>query len=405
MSINIRILGYLFLAIISLCSCVDQKEKDFNNTILKESLFLNLNIKTSSESATRADAEGYNDDELEEGSFTENYIDIENNDFHIVLFNSSGDFITDIWADEIDNKTENNNDASHLLEILLKNDKLIDFPKDFQTEEFTVLVLANWKSFTGNGEYVSFAGKNIKDGLTDNIWTDNDLYNFEYPLDSEETWYPSIRENSRRLIPMMGMGKFTGFSISPVTGFPVANVTVIMLRSLAKITLSLNDGLWKNGFEISHCQLNKIASKGKILPDMSHEDNTFERDGNIHIGYPWDTREIEEIGPVSFIKIQEEGKKPILTAYVPEMLTSEYNTSSEGRPYLTANLKLNNENFFEEDKIIELNENQNSSTKLFHILRNHHYNFVIERISDKGKIVLSYTVCPWDESNVNIGFH
>lgn len=402
---NFKNLGFLLLAIISLCSCNDNNGEDLNNSILKESLFLNLNIKTYSESITRGDSEGYNDEELEQGSFQENYIDIENNDFHIALFNSSGDFITEIKGDEIDNKTENNIDASHLLEIILKDGKLTRFPKDFATEEFTVVVLANWKSFTGNADYVSFSGKNIKDGFIDNIWTDNDFYIFGYPLNSEETWYPSIKENSLRLVPMMGIGKFTGFSKSPDTGLPVANVTVMMLRSLAKITLTVNDGLWKNGFEISHCQLNTITSKGKIFPDMSHEDNVLDSDGTVHIGYPWDTREIEKTGPVSFMKIEEEGKKPILTAYVPEMLTSDYDTSSVDRPYLTANLTLNDEKFFEEDKNIELNENQGSSTKLFHILRNHHYNFVIERISDTGKIVVSYTVCPWDEGTVDIGFH
>ncbi|MCH5238247.1 MAG: hypothetical protein J1E95_10705, partial [Muribaculaceae bacterium] len=162
--------------------------------------------------------------------------------------------------------------------------------------------------------------------------------------------------------------------------------------------------LWKSGFEIESCILNKFASKGKVIPDLSKEENTLGSDGSIHISVPWDTMDTEKSGPLSFVKVGAEGTNPILTAYVPEMNTAHYNTSKADRPRLTASLTLNN-NQFKDNKDFELNDNNQGSTKLFHILRNHHYDFIIEDISENGEVELSYTVCPWVEGDTDIEFH
>ncbi|MCH5229594.1 MAG: hypothetical protein J1F12_06325 [Muribaculaceae bacterium] len=396
-------LWFFLLVILSLVSCNDNTYDDFNKSSLNESLFLNLNIISDSDPSTKAGSDGDNIFYREDGSFLENYIDIENNDFHIVIFNSSGDFITEFKGEEVAFKNENNEEATHSLGIEIKDDKLQKFPSNILTEEFTVIVLANWKSFTGK-DYTTFEGKNIKNGVTGNIYTENSFYDFDYAGKQGETWYPSIAENSFSLIPMVGIAKFSGFTYSQSTGILTANSSVLMVRSLAKITISLKDELWRSGFEISSCKLNKYAFKGRIIPDLSKEGNTLQKERIIDITLPWDTRGVEKTDPIFFVKIGEDGKNPILTSYVPEMFTAHYNILSGDRPRLTAALTLNNENF-KDNKDFELNDNLSSSTQLFHILRNHHYNFIIEDITEKGEIILSYTVCPWDKGSVDIGFH
>lgn len=387
--------GFLFL-ILSLVSCNDKTDADFSTPNLKESLFLDLKIIHSSELTTKADSDGFNDHGSEEGSYLENYIDIENNDFHIVIFNSSGNFITEFEGEEIGFKEENNDIHTHLLGIEIKDEKLKDFPSNYGSEEFTVVILANWKSYSGL-EYASFKGKNLN-----NIGTQDDFYDFSYTLNSEISWSPSLEESNKRLIPMMGIRKFTGFAYSPDKGMPAAWVTIPMLRSLAKITLSLTDALWKSGFEIESCKLNKFASKGKVIPDLSKNENTWGGEGNIHISVPWKSE--EKTGPLSFVKIGEGNSNKILTAYVPEMDTSDYDTSTEGRPLLFASLTLN-EQQFKDEKSFEFNDNEEGSTNLFHILRNHHYNFIIEDISGEENITIKYTVCPWVEGSTDIAFH
>lgn len=385
------------LAILLLVSCNDKIDEEYNRPTWDESLFLNLNIMPSFDLSTKAGNDGVNGNGREEGSFLENYIDIENNDFHVVLFSSSGDFIMEFKAEEVNNKNRINDNGSYSLGIELDEEKLLKFPKNFTTDGLTVIILANWKSFTGR-EYESFTGKNIKYDLTGNIWTDNSFYNFDYLLNSEASWVPKLEENSGSFIPMTGITKFVGFPVSPVTGKPTANVSLMMVRSLAKITLSLKDDLWKSGFEIGSCELNTFVTKGKMIPDMSKEENSLGEDGDFLITLPWDTSEVEKKGPISLVKIGEEGTNPILTAYVTEMFTS-----SSKYPSLTASLFLNQEKF-KEDKVIELKDYQSSSNDFYHILRNHHYNFVID-ITGSEEIEVSYTVCPWEVGNVEIGFH
>lgn len=398
-----NILWVYSLLILSLVSCNDNKDEDFPGTPVKESFYLNLDIKPSFELITKADSDGNNDAENEAGSYLEHYMDIANNDFHIAIFNESGDFVTEFKGEEVDYKKENNAQASHLLGIGFKDDDLKGFPADYKTEEFTVIILANWRSFTGR-DYETFEGKNIKDDFSGNVFTDNDFYDFSYRDVSENSWQPSLGANAVSLMPMMGIGKFKGFAFSAYTGRFTAYVTVRMLRALAKITFSLNDKLWKSGFEIGYCKLNKVSSKGKLIPDLSQNENTFENDGIIDIGLPWDTKTVEKSGPISFVKIGEPGTNPAMTAYVPEMNTSDYTTSSSDRPLLMAALTLNKVKF-KDDKTLEFNDNKGSSPNLFHILRNHHYKFIVEDISEEGEITLSYTVCPWDEGSVDIGFH
>lgn len=392
---NLWIISLLLISL--LVSCNDKSAEDLKSPYLNEPLFLSLYIMPSNDLITKVDSDGFKDDENEEGSYLENYIDIENNDFHIALFNSSGDFVTEFIGEDVGYKNENNETATHLLGIEIKYDRLKRFPSNYGSEEFTVVILANWRSYS-EVSYVSFEGKNLK-----NIGTEDNFYNFSYTGESKNSWYPTLGPNSKSLILMMGIGKFTGFVYSSNTGMHTAHANILMLRSLAKITLSLNDKLWKSGFEIGSCKLNKFVSQGKVIPDLSKEDNTVGLNGSIHVSEPWNTQSFEKTDTLSFVKIGEEGTNQILTAYVPEMNTAHYTTSSSDRPLLTASLTLNKKKF-KEDKSIEFNDNQDTSN-LFHILRNHHYNFIIEDISEEGKITLSYTACPWNEGSADIGFH
>lgn len=379
-------------------SCSTGNDSDMGNISTHESVCVNFFLSSIPDSFTRDDNGLWN----EEGSYLENYLDIANNDFHVVFFTKDGDYITEFEGSEIINKTENNVSANHSMTIEFTGEKLKALPKDFINQEFKVMIIANWKAYTGNGSYESFANMNIDKEKPGNLWTNEGFYNFEYSTDSGKSWYPSLSNNSKRLIPMMGYAGFKGFFMSPLTGQLTSNVSVKMVRAFAKITLTLKDNLWKSGFNIESCTLNKHIPRGKMIPDLTLEGNDFGEDGSIQIMRPSSFGNLVSV-PLSFVNTAEEGSNPVLTAYIPEINTSGFTTSDATRPYMNVKLTLNNREF--KDKILELNDNDLSSTSLFHIIRNHHYNYIIEDITGDKEISFKYTVCPWGEGNVDIDFH
>lgn len=375
---------------------------DIENMSKHELVCVNFSLSSIPDSFTRDDNDPWYE---EEGSYLENYIDINNNDFHIAFFTKDGNFITEFEGSEITNRTENNDLATHSMTIEFKEEKLKNLPDNFINEEIKVMIIANWKAYTRNDSYNSFANVIINKENPGNVWENTEFYNFynfNYSTESGESWYPSLSDSSKRLIPMMGYASFKGFTMSSLTGKLTANVSVKMVRALAKITLSLKNILWESGFKIENCTLNNYIPRGKVIPDMTLEGNDFGENGNIQINNPSSFGDFYAT-PLSFINAGAEGSNPILTVYIPEINTSGFTTSNENRPFISAKLTLNNKDF--KDKILELNDNDLSSTSLFQIIRNHHYNYIIEDISEEGEITLSYTVCPWVEGNVDIEFH
>lgn len=368
-----------------------------NNMSPQESVIVNFSLSSIPDTFTRADNSIWN----EEGSYFENYIDIANNDFHIAFFTKDGDFITEFEGWEIINKTENNTLATHSLTIEFKDEKLKALPENYLTEEFKVMIIANWKAYTGNS-YESFANMVINKEKLGNVWVNNDFYDFTYSDDAGKSWYPSVSDNYKRLIPMMGFGGFKGFTMSRVTGKLTANASVDMVRSLSKITLTLKDKLWKSGFKIENCTLNKHIPQGKVIPDATLDGNDFGENGSIQILKPSSFGNFDST-PLVFVNTAQDGANPVLTAYIPEIDTSGFTTSDANRPYMSVKLTLNDQDF--KDKVLEFNDNDLSSTSLFHIVRNHHYNYIIEDIAGDREIIVKYTVCPWGEGNVDIDFH
>ena len=380
-------------------SCSNGNDEDMGNVSKEESVCVNFSLSSVPDFFTR--------DVLwdEDGSYLENYIDIDNNDFWVAFFTKEGDFITEFEGSEITDKTEDNFSATHSLRIEFTGERLKALPKNFINEELKVMIIANWKAFTGSGSYESFANMGINKENPGNVWVNKEFYNFNYSGNSGESWCPSLSDNSKRLIPMMGYAGFKGFTQSSITGTLTANVSVKMVRALAKVTLSVKENLWKSGFTIKSCTLNKYIPQGNVIPDVTLEGNDFGENGDIQIESPSHASNLEfQPGPLSFVNTAEDGENPILTAYIPEINTSGFTTLDDDRPYISVMLALNQEDFKEEKKL-ELNDNSPSTTTLFHIIRNHHYNYVIDDITGDGNISLKYTVCPWGEGEVDIDFH
>ena len=395
----------LFFSLLLLGSCDSASENPYEVPPEEDNYFFSLKLQSLS-NETRGDSDGFENDGCDdtiEGSKIENYIDIVGHDFHIALFDSEGNFIQEFDEKDI---SINNYNPSVPQEILVTiNKKNLEISaQDF----FYVVVLANWKAF-GQTSYDSLASKNLKAEETNSIWSQSEFYNFSYPVDSESktSWVPELSQGSRQLIPMFGMGPLEVSKIKSDSNNIDGSVIVHMLRSLAKITIEVSEELFNNmGFDIGECEINKYVEKGRLIPDLSKGWDTFDSQTGIHVSKPSTDGFIIGDTPLSFKNIASDGSKTVLAAYLPEMRSSSYTTNSDDRPYLTVSLLLKKESY-KKPKRIELSKyikTDPQGNNLFDLLRNHHYRYEVNEITEGGEISVSYTVCPWGKGSTDIEF-
>lgn len=318
----------LWASLMMACSNVSESESPGSESSFGKA-FLSLKMN-SNQNSTRAP------EELVEGNTSENYIDFEGYDFEIILFDSAtGNYLTQIPGTALSYLTTDYDKGEYSLEVELSRENLQRLPSDISSWQFRVLILANWIS--AGVSYPSFDGKNILENVASNVWNDR-TSNFTYsPIDAGASWYPSNTQNSKRFIPMTGTASVSGFALD--TDGKVRNrnsIIACMLRSLAKISLEVSDDLFRNGFDIAECEISRYNTTGLLIPDMTHSSNSISQTGNFSINYPSCPDNVASGSNLNFVNLGEEGGKNLWVAYIPEMNTEGFSTSTPARPFITA---------------------------------------------------------------------
>lgn len=382
----------LALLIMTQTSCI------YENSLLCESadadsvvISFDLTVPASS-ALTRSLAEDHN---ITPGTEDENYINIEDEDFRILLFDKDGNLIEDKLSDFECNRTGN---ADRSVSYKLSATLTLSSDEDRENlSKFKVMVLANWESFEHTNtrssfEYPSFEGYSVDRGDR-NIYKDKE--NLNYILKdsgSDYTWTPSVDAN--RCIPMFGITDALDLQhvldMSKYGDGPCFSVP--MLRAMAKVKI-----IDESKERISGVSMSNANRTGRFIPeiDESNSINTNWSDPDTQIETPSIPTERGNIDKIVFMKGEDtpEGY-PAWVAYIPEMDFAGLDNSD--RPKFTIYdggapmdpVPFNNYN--EDGEVVA-----DAEDFLKAVLRNHIYTYRVT-ISDKSTVAIKLKVLPWD---------
>ena len=380
-----------------------------NGSGTAESFVINLNLTVPSPSVGTRGENDY--DELVAGTPAESYIDIDNEDYQILIFDGDGNYAGDKLSEIkcVENGVKGGAASYTLTATLTLSDE-----EDMKNlSKFRMMVLANWKSFERSNtnttfDYPSFSGYTLPEG-SNNIYQDKENLNFKLAeRNSEPSWVPSIGDKA---IPMFGVTEELDLQFVSDMGRygDAASFSVPMLRSLAKIEIV--DMVPGDGAQIESCVLTKYNSSGRFIPDIENEKNSEWFKPEIQIGAP---SLPEGVGTYTNLQFAETTKfakpegatedeaRPCFVVYVPEMAIDPSTA-----PTITVKLEGS-----EQEYTIELADYENGkvSTKFTSLLRNHNYRF---DIVDVGSTELDFIIQTpwqnksageWEYEDIKIGF-
>ena len=361
-------------------------------------LVINLNLTVPS-SSTGTRSTGH---EPVAGSKDENYINVIEKDFQVLMFDKDGALVKGILSDfECKENDVNGEMTSYTLTTKLSLSSNEDKER---LKEFKIMVLANWESFERSNtkpafEYPSFEEfEEFEDYNLSNIYKEREKFNFTFAAPTTESpkcWVPSI--NDKRAIPMFGVTDEVDlqFAIDMAKYGDGPSFNVPMLRAMAKVEIidELID-------RIGSVSLSSANQSGRFIPEIDERNgtNTGWSDPDTQIktpSIPDNPGTIDKIqfvqGPV--VKGPDSDGKRTWVAYIPEM---DFRDIDENlRPQFTiydGDEQLDPKpfnNYINGEVVKDPNE------YLPAVLRNHIYSFRVT-ITDKAKVSIKLEVLPWD---------
>ena len=375
---KIRLCLYLSMTLLLIMQTGCVFDNDLTGTVCPdktESLTVNLNLTVpASSTATRS-----MDDDLVPGSKNENYINITDGDYQVLLFDKDGALVEDKLSEF---KCKENGVNGGMTSYTLTTKLSLSGNEDKKRLSiFKVMVLANWKSFERSNtdatfEYPSFEGYNLS-GTTNNIYKERAKFNFTFATPTKESpncWMPSIKD--RRAIPMFGITDDVDlqFAIDMAKYGDEPSFSVPMLRALAKIEIV---DVLPEGISISEVKLDKANTTGRIIPDIDIDANSAWHDNEVQISSPSLPTPSTSVSNLVFVKNDTRTAKdkngtdrlacPVWTIYIPEM-----DLTTGTRPKFLVKCDGYHDSEFLFDNYNDKGEEQNS---LASVLRNHIYRY------------------------------
>lgn len=364
-----------------------------------ELLVINFNLTVpSSSTRTRNECK-----DLLPGSKDESYIDINNKDYQILMFDNSGALVEGKLSEFecIGNGVNGNGEASYILTAHLELDGKED--KELLSK-FSVMVLANWKSFEKSNANTSFEYPSFIGYTTNNIYTDKENPKFHFTLkeqgQDEYAWVPSSENGKNQFIPMFGVAEDLDLQfvmdMARYGDDPCFNVP--MLRSMAKIEIvdMVPDGKSAN---FDKCSLTKYNRSGRVIPDITK--NTSWNVSNTQITTPSLPDNVNSSENLKFFKTTktvrteratEDEIKDCFVAYIPEMALA---LGSTDRPELKVKLKGSDKEY-----PIKLSGYKNGKpddeAEYTSLLRNHIYRFNVTSVDISADLTLFIDTPEWD---------
>ena len=379
--------------------CVSRVEQpDGENGKLR----MSLTVLANGSVATRA---GHADDGEEKGSDAENYIDFAGNDFRIVLFDRSGNYLYEIdglggW-DSFTSGTMPGGADYYRLEYEIDLPESVDAAKraEIRSNGVQVMVLANWHGIDGSVSYGPFTGRTL--GGDTGIWSDRTRFNFSYPYGTTatpaagfETWRPDIEK--KRLIPMFGINTTPAFVEQGEYLF--AAVTVPMQRAVAKIEV-LDNLVNQPALSVGDVTMTSFNTSGRFIPDVAANPGWAQVGSQVGIS-SLPANVVSRTG----LNFYHDAAAKKWIAYVPEMALTPATDSDpdnflEDRPHLEVVISAKDLGFYEGGTYPVHFAKYVDSAPTFpdeswdHILRNHIYRFSVNKVG--VTVDLHLHVIPW----------
>lgn len=290
-------------------------------------------------------------DNDEEGSIDENHIDIANNDFRILFFDTENRYISMFDPQNV------------TIEPVTSNERIYNMYgtlADALPINFKIVVLANWG--TDNYPDGSTAGATTLENICESI--------YDYTAGFE----PSADNNRTQVIPMYGVKTCTGISFTPDLLSHLGSID--MLRAMAKVEIVCED----ESIAITQATLNCVNSCGYCAPN-----NMYDKTENVL------SLHIPEKAIASSYTKNYTGNANKATFYIPEYQNLDNK----------ANITLSFRTTAEEIRTgtIFFKDYSSNTDKPFDIARNYLYRFTVQF---KTSLIIQYTVCPWGRYDINI---
>lgn len=243
------------MVLLMLSSCIYDDESSYSSHRPEDGCAINLTISASSPATRTAN------DETENGSDDENFINIGAGDYAVFILDANGNFVERFEPGAVSLvQDETDSFKYHLSGVFYPQKEL---------KEIKLLVLANWLTdFRGN--YSTFQTR-LESQQLDGIYSNKTDLNFTLPVESGLSWVPTDGTSG---IPMFGLSGTMKLEKKPGDQYltPVSPETVTMLRSLSKIEIV--DKV-PEGAKIDKCVLTYYNTSGRFIPDGKTNPNWY----------------------------------------------------------------------------------------------------------------------------------
>lgn len=322
---------------------------------------------TTGDVSSRAITEGE-----EAGTGYENYIDIEDGDFRILLFDATNDTYLTTFEPTSIRPTDNT-----------------EYPQTYYVEgelsetydnNFKLVVLANW------GNYPELSATSTIESVCSDAAS---IFTYTAPFTPSAT----------QRIPMYGV-KLCTATLRPDLLTDLGQVD--LLRAMAKIEVKCS----AEGFELSGVKLHRYNTKGYCAPTGVYDDTKTD--------WNYDEDEVCQhevhipVNSVSTSQLDFEPTADGFIAYVPEF---DNTTNTAERTYIEVSLIHTDDkstvNLEETNIYFCLYDEENgmpTQNTDFDIVRNHWYKYDITNVDD-GELIFQYRVMKWNVESSAIGWN
>ena len=380
------------------------EEIEANNVTIQFTLDLGeLDGRTSRSSWEGYDGDGTDDSENAMlGDYVyENYIDVKT--LEVIVLGTDGTYkgYVDIDPTKIVRDPENtNNGRRYTFEGRL------EVPKEFisnQTLNCKLMVIAN-------------SGSVLTEDSNGNKTFDSDKL-FDY---NPENFHANA--TTKKYIPMWGIATYTGVWL-PYGTIQKLDTPIYMLRSMAKIEVTMKDELYGQGYRIMGATLNKYLSQGLVMPKtittsptdvLTTKENVFNpvSSTNNTVTGTWGTSNFKDYHST----ITDELEYKTWVIYVPEMTNQDNSLKvllNLGKLNGKAITSITTTDELKEKHVVELKDyayvktesDKNASEVMpYDIVRNWYYQYIINKIEDGIEATLTVTANEWDLQKVSVNY-
>lgn len=301
----------------------------------------------------------------EPGTGYENYIDITNNNFRFLLFDTEDDTFVYSFTPQSVTPAGASGEYAQTYEVEG------EMPEEYADFNYKVVVLANWPDYPEADELVE--GKTTIEDICS-------VYAYQYTA--------SFVPSEEHLIPFYGVATIST-TLRPDISTNLG--TIDLLRALCKVEVKCS----ADGFTLKEVKLNKYSTKGMCAPLKVYNNTKKDWEENEQIHLP-----IDNTLGTSLLLSNPDGT---FIAYVPE-----YNNAALKDLYLEVTLTdANNKEVTLKSPNIYLKNYSNGSPvegSDYDLIRNHWYRFDITKVDD-GELKLEYRVLLWDKVESAIGWN